>query len=136
MPRYLDTNILLRYFTNDDPVKAARALALLERVERGEERLATSLMVVAETVFTLERAYKVSKHDTHQMLRDLIELPGIRLPNKSRCLEALELHARKNISFADAYNAVDLQARGMSEIYSWDTDFDDLPGVVRVEPEL
>ena len=30
MARFLDTNILIRYLTNDDPVKAVRALALLD----------------------------------------------------------------------------------------------------------
>jgi hypothetical protein len=29
--RFLDTNILLRYFTRDDPAKAEKALALLPR---------------------------------------------------------------------------------------------------------
>ena len=38
-PRFLDTNILLRLFTRDDEAKARLALALLQRVERGEEKL-------------------------------------------------------------------------------------------------
>lgn len=136
MPRFLDTNILLRYFTNDDEAKALRVLALLERVERNKERVATSLLVVSETVFTLERAYKVSKHRTYEMVRDVISLPGIQLSAKPRCIAALELHATKNISFVDAYNAIDMQARGLTEIYTWDTDFDRLPDVTRVEPDL
>ncbi len=86
MPRFLDTNILLRYFTNDDEAKARRVLALLERVARNEERVATSLLVVSETVFTLEGAYKVSKHRTSEMVRDVISLPGVQLPAKARCI--------------------------------------------------
>ena len=54
-PRFLDTNILLRYLTRDDEEKARRALALLLRVERGEEEVVTSPMVVFETIFTLQR---------------------------------------------------------------------------------
>ncbi len=135
MPRFLDTNILLRYFANDDEAKARRVLALLERVERNEERVATSLLVVSETVFTLERAYKVSKHRTSEMVRDVISLPGVQLPAKARCIAALELHATTNVSFVDAYNALEMQARGLIEIYTRDTDFDRLPGVTRVDPE-
>lgn len=135
MPRFLDTNILLRYFTNDEEAKARRVLALLERVERNEERVATSLLVVSETVFTLERAYKVSKHRTSEMVRDVISLPGVQLPAKALCIAALELHAAKDISFVDAYNSIDMQARGLTEIYTWDTDFDRLPDVTRVEAE-
>lgn len=135
MARFLDTNILLRFFTNDDEVKALRILALLERVERNEERVATSLLVVSETVLTLERAYKVSKHRTYEMVRDVIAPLGVQLPAKPRCIAALELHAMKNISFVDAYNALDMQSRGLTEIYTWDTDFDRIPEVTRVEPE-
>ena len=34
----LDTNVLMRFLIGDDPPKAARAKALMERVERGEDR--------------------------------------------------------------------------------------------------
>jgi len=46
----------------------------------------------------------------------------------------LDLYAKKNISFADAFNAVYLRSRHVSEIYSWDTDFDKIEGLSRVEP--
>jgi aryl-alcohol dehydrogenase-like predicted oxidoreductase len=55
--RFLDTNILLRYFTKDDEAKAHKALVLLQRIERGEERVETSLSVIFETVFTLDNFY-------------------------------------------------------------------------------
>jgi predicted nucleic acid-binding protein len=39
------------------------------------------------------------------------------------------------LSYADAFNAAYMQSRGITEIYSWDTDFDRLPGITRIEPE-
>ncbi|MDQ2783685.1 MAG: hypothetical protein M3Y58_01640 [Chloroflexota bacterium] len=42
MARFLDTNILIRYLTNDDPDKAALALALLDRVAEGTEQVVTT----------------------------------------------------------------------------------------------
>jgi predicted nucleic acid-binding protein len=135
MLRFLDTNILLRYCTNDDPEKAQRALALLQRIERGDEKVATSLLVVSEVVVTLERFYKVPKPHVHEMVRDLISLPDVQLPSKSLCLAALEAHAAKNVSFVDAYNAVYMQSHGMAEIYTWDTDFERFPGLSLVEPD-
>jgi predicted nucleic acid-binding protein len=134
MPRFLDTNVLLRYFTNDDPEKAQRALALLRRIERGDEKVVTSLLVVSEIVFTLERFYKVPKPQVHEMVRDLISLPDVQLSGKSLCLAALEQHAEKNVSFVDAYNAVYMQSRDLSEIYTWDTDFYRFAGLTLVEP--
>ncbi|MDP2662208.1 MAG: hypothetical protein Q8R28_15895, partial [Dehalococcoidia bacterium] len=37
-------------------------------------------------------------------------------------------------SFAGAFNAACMQSRGVSEIYSWDTDFDGFEGLARLEP--
>jgi len=37
MVRFLDTNILIRYLTGDDPDKASLALALLDRVAEGTD---------------------------------------------------------------------------------------------------
>lgn len=134
IPCFLDTNILLRYFVPSDPDKALRAKALLKRVERGEEKVVTSTMVVFEVVFTLQRTYKVHKAKISEMVGNLISLRSVQLTNKRLYLQALTLYAAKNLSFADAYNAVYLKSRGLSEIYSWDTDFDKVEGLVRVEP--
>jgi len=134
MPRFLDTNILLRYFTASDPAKAEAARALLERVERGEEKVVISLLVVCETVFTLQRTYKVPRARIREMIGDLLSLPSVQLAQKGLCRQALDLYVAHNISFADAYNAAFMRSRGLLEVYSWDTDFDRLTGIKRREP--
>lgn len=133
-PRFLDTNVLLRYFVKSDPEKADRARALLERVERRQEKVITSALVMFETVFTLERTYKVATSQVREMVRDVLSLPGLQLAGKGLCLQALDLYARHNISFADAYTMAYMQSLKLSEIYSWDTDFERLEGLTRVEP--
>ena len=132
--RFLDTNILLRYLTKDDEPKARRALALLSRVERGQEKVMTSPMVIFETIFTLQKRYNVPRERIRDSLGDIISLRGLDLPNKHLYGRALDLYASKNISFADAFNAAYMQSRGHSEIYSWDTDVDRLEGFARLEP--
>ena len=134
-PRFLDTNILLRYLTRDDEEKAHRALALLLRVERGEEEVVTSPMVVFETIFTLQSYYRLPKERIRERVGDLLSLRSLHVPDKQVFLRALDLYVRHNISFADAYNAASMHQRQMTEIYSWDTDFDKLPGITRVEPD-
>lgn len=133
-PRFLDTNVLLRYFTRDDEAKASRALALLTRIERGEERVATSHAVIFETVYTLQRFYNVPRERIRALIAPLIALRGLQLSDKAVYEPAFDLYVARNISFADAYNAAYLRAAGLSEIYSWDTDFDKIDGLTRVEP--
>lgn len=132
--RFLDTNVLLRYFTRDDQKKAAAALHLLERVEAGEEKIFTSPLVVFETIFTLQRFYKVSREQIREILEPILSLPGLRLENKGEFLEAFKLYVESSISYADAYSVAYMRYRGIAEVYSWDTDFDLFKDIHRVEP--
>src|SRR6266568_9467238 len=132
---FLDTNILLRYFTRDDERKAQQALNLLMRVERGEEKVITSSLVIFETVFTLQSFYKVPRQRIRELVLSIISLRGLQLPGKNVYYQAFDLYVTKNISFADAYNAAYMLSERVSSIYSWDTDFDRIEGIVRMEPE-
>jgi predicted nucleic acid-binding protein len=131
---FLDTNILLRYFTRDDEQKAQRALDLLIRVERGEEKIITSSLVIFETVFTLQRFYKVPRPRIKELILSIISLRGLHLPGKNVYYHAFDLYVTNNISFADAYNAAYMLSEKVSNIYTWDTDFDKIDGIVRLEP--
>ncbi|MEP6890627.1 MAG: PIN domain-containing protein [Nitrospirota bacterium] len=51
---FVDTNVFLRFLTNDDPAKAKRAETLFRDALRGKIRLATSLLGIAEIIWTLE----------------------------------------------------------------------------------
>lgn len=133
--RFLDTNILLGYFTRDDEAKAHKALALLQRIERGEEGVETSLPVIFETVFTLQRRYKVPPPRIKALLLPILRMRGLHLPLKTLCIAALDIVIERNISFVDAFNAVYMQSRRINEVYSWDKDFDHIEGIRRIEPE-
>ena len=134
-PRFLDTNILLRYFTRDDEEKAQRALGLLTRVEQGQERIETLPTVIFETIFTLQSFYQVPRPQIRELLLPILHLRGLRLARKDLLRQALDLYVeRPGLSFADAYHAAFLLQRPGAEIYSWDTDFDRIPGITRVEP--
>src|SRR4051794_28613576 len=104
MLRLVDTNIFLRYFTGRPLEQAQAARLLLQRIERGEERVTTTVMELFELVFTLQRTYKMPKVDIEQMVSDIIALPGIQLAGKRLYLQALELYAAvPALSLADAY---------------------------------
>ena len=134
--RFVDTNVLLRYFTRDDDQRSPQALALLQRVERGEERVATSPIVIFEAVFILDRTYGVPRARIHALVKPVLELVGVSVPDKPLLLEALDRFAvaSRKLSFADLYIALDARSRGITEIYSWDKGFDRIEGITRVEP--
>ena len=136
MARFLDTNILLRHLVSGDEQKALACRDLFLRVERGDETVVTSDLVVFETVFVLQsrRQYGLSRERIRQLLEPIIALRGLRLPRKGLYEKVFDLYCQQGISFADAYNAAYMEARGITEVYSYGTDFDRLKGIHRVEP--
>jgi len=113
---------------------ARRAFDLLIRIERGEEKVITSSLVIFETVFTLQSFYKVPRREIKELLLPIISLRGIQLPEKSVFYKAFDLYVNQNISFADAYNAAYMMSEEIPNIYSWDKDFDKIDGIARIEP--
>ncbi len=134
-PRFLDTNILLRYLVRDNEEQALRAFALLVRVERGQELIETSSLVLFEVIFSLHRRYRMPRRKIRDLVMPILDLDGLRLDGKHLFVRALDLFVERNADFADGYNVAVMEERGIGEIYSWDDDFDRLPGVRRVEPE-
>lgn len=137
MTRFLDTDILLRHLVPDDQEKALACRALLLRLERGQETVVTSDLVIFETVFVLQspQQYGLSRERVCQLLEPLVNLRGLRLPRKSLYSRVFDIFRNSSVSFADAYNAAYMEARGLNEVYSYDSDFDRVPGITRVEPE-
>jgi len=132
--RFIDTNLLLRYFTRDDEEKAQKVLALLKRVEKAEEKVTISSLVIFETVFTLESFYKVPKKEIKELILPILNLRGLKLPDKETYHQALDIYANKNISFTDAFNTAFCLRKGIKEIYSYDEDFDKIEGIKRITP--
>ena len=52
-----DTNVIVRYLTQDDPVQSPKATELIERGLTEEEPGFVSVVTMAETAWVLERVY-------------------------------------------------------------------------------
>ena len=136
--RFLDTNVILRYLTRDDEAKAEACYQLFQRVKRGEEELFTCEAIVTEVVYVLSsrRApYRLSHEEIRARLVPILTLRGLRLPRKRIYIRALDLYASSPfLDFEDALAASHMEQRGVTEIVSYDKDFDLVPGLQRVEP--
>ena len=131
---FLDTNVLLRHFVKDVPEQTERATAYLARVEAGELTVRTAETVIMETVFTLERTYRLSKVGVRERLLPFISMPGVRLPGKELLARVFDVYVALNLSFIDAYHVVTLPRWGLDTILTFDRGFDRVPGLRRIEP--
>jgi predicted nucleic acid-binding protein len=135
VPAYLvDTNILLRYLTNDEPTLAAAAQRLFERLKSGEVVLHIPFITVAETIFTLQSYYGIDRSDIGRELLKVLNARGVVLTCPAWVLDAVDEYRTKDVSFGDACLAAEARTTGC-EIASFDKGLSKFPGVTRYEPK-
>ena len=136
--RFLDTNVILRYLTRDDEAKAEACYQLFQRVGRGEDELFTCEAIVTEVVYVLSsrRApYRLNHEEIRARLLPILTLPGLKLPQKRVYINALDLYASSpHLDFEDALAVAHMEQQGITEIVSYDQDFDLVSGLRRIEP--
>jgi predicted nucleic acid-binding protein len=134
----VDANIFLRFLTRDDEEKAAACRVLFHRLERGEQEATTTEVILHEVLYVLSsRAhYNLSHDEAAERLRPLLSVRGLRMPHKRRYLRALDLYGTyRRLDFADAVSIAYMEEAGIAEIATYDTDFDGIPGIRRIEPQ-
>lgn len=133
---FADTNIFIRYLTNDDPAKGAKCREFFHGLRDGSRTATTSEAIVAEVVYVLESKgwYALPRERVRSLVEAVVLLQGWRLPDRPVYLRALELYAEHRIDFQDALAAAHYERGGMRSIVSYDRDFDKIAGVVREEP--
>lgn len=136
MTALVDANIFVRLLTGDDPDKAARCLALFRRARLGEIKLATSESIIAEVTYVLTspRSYRLPRADVAAALRPLLIDPGLQIDHKLVVLSAVDVWGASRLDFADCLSAARIRHASLDGIYSYDRDFDRIPGIRRLEP--
>jgi predicted nucleic acid-binding protein len=78
---HIDTNIIIRYLTKDDPEKAKRAYGLFQKVSRAEEEIAITEAVITEVVYVLssKRLYNISRDAIVKRFLPILLLKGVHL---------------------------------------------------------
>ena len=117
---FIDTNVFLRFLTNDDPAKAKRAETRFRNAVSGKEHLRTSLLVIAEIVWTLESFYKLEKKDVAEKVATILNTPNLACPEARLIRLALDLYVEQNIDFIDAYHSYHLKEEGLPKIVTFD----------------
>jgi predicted nucleic acid-binding protein len=133
---FLDTSIIIRHVTGDDPVKQAAAAALFDRLERAELSVAAPDTVIADSVYVLSspKLYHMPRQEVAGVLTTLVRIPSFKVRNRRLVLRALAIYGTQNLDFGDAMLLAGMEQAAASDIYSYDEDFDAVTGVRRLEP--
>lgn len=97
----LDTNVLVRYLTQDDAVQARRANRLIADAMKNGEPMHLSAIVLCETVWVLRWAYRIGKADILRALTRILDTAQFSIEDPDACREALALYAEGRGDFSD-----------------------------------
>lgn len=117
---FADTNLFLRFLTNDIPEQADAVENLLHQAAIGELTLVTNSMVLAEIVWTLESFYHLPKSDIKDKLLVILNTSGLEIIEDDLVIQSINWYAEKNVDFTDAFNAAWLLKQGMTIAYTFD----------------
>ena len=132
---FVDTNLFIRYLTNDDARKADRVEKLLTDAASGKVRLATADLVIAEIIWVLESAYGMSHKEITPLIRAILATPGLEVTGAALVSRSLELYDSQNVDFVDGYIAALMEKRGIADLYTFDRKhISRIPGINRLEP--
>jgi predicted nucleic-acid-binding protein len=112
----LDTNIWVRYLTNDDELQAHRAMNLLER----SEAVFLPKTILLELEWVLRAAYRAKPSDIHRSLLLILGLPMVIAESAPQVTAALDFFAQ-GYDFADAMHLASSDTAVV--VYTFDEQF-------------
>lgn len=116
----LDTNVLVRYLTQDDAEQAARATALIEGAASRGERLFISQIVLCEVVWVLRSAFRTARDELTSVLEAIIATSQFVIQDTAVTRRALERFKAGDADFADYVMGENALAAGCKRVLTFD----------------
>jgi predicted nucleic-acid-binding protein len=128
----LDTNVLVRYLTQDDPIQSRRAIEFIDRHLTEDDPGYVSAVVVAETVWVLERAYKLENAKIADCIERILQTAVLVVQNEQQVFAAMTVLKDGSGSFADGLILALATKAGCSKTVTFDRKALRLTGFVPV----
>lgn len=96
----LDTNVVVRYITHDDPTQTAAAVRTMDSLSPDSPGF-LSLIVIAELVWVLEVSYRFKKSEVEKVLETLLRSKELMIERAEIVWQALRKFSTTRADFAD-----------------------------------
>ncbi len=98
----LDTNILVRYLAQDDPVQSPKATDVIERRVTETNPGFVSVVAMVETVWVLDRAYGLTAHEIAAAVERILQADALVVEDEQEVFTAMIALKEGQGPFADA----------------------------------
>ena len=124
----LDTNIVVRYVAQDDPVQSPKATDIVERrlTEAGPGFI--SVVAIVETAWVLDRVYGLSDHEIAGAVERILQTDVLLVENEQEVFAAMVALREGSGSFADALIAALGACAGCTRTLTFDRKALRIPG--------
>jgi predicted nucleic-acid-binding protein len=97
----LDTNVLVRYFAQDDARQSAAATRLIEGSLSAAARGFVSLVALLETVWVMESRYQADVPTVTEIVVDLLDSASIEVQDAAAVGRAIQRYAQGDVDLHD-----------------------------------
>ena len=98
----VDTNLLIRYLTYDDPVQSPKAAAWIERHVTENSPGYVNLVTIAEVVWVLRSVYDLTAVEIAAIVERILQIESLVIQNQQQVHFAMYQLKAGSGSFADA----------------------------------
>jgi len=116
----LDTNVIIRYLTQDDPRQAKKASSLIENKLNVKEPGFITLIVLVELVWVLESCYSQGKEEILNVLQGLLTTRQLVVEKADIAYLAMKHYTSATADFSDALIMVISEREGCSKVMTFD----------------
>ncbi len=128
----VDTNVILRYLVRDDPQQAEAARALLESFT-SEQPAFICREVIIETVWVLERSYRLPRVEIADLIEQLIHTDRLVFEDTDDVARVALRYRQGGADFADLMILAAAERAGATPLYTFDQALARMDGAVLVE---
>ena len=116
----LDTNVLVRYLTQDDPAQSRQANAIFDDAIAKGERVHVDTVVLCELVWVLRSAYRMDRPTIADALGKLIDTAQMSFDDRDLLREAVQRYAAGSGDFSDQIVGLRHRAAGCDSTLTFD----------------
>jgi predicted nucleic-acid-binding protein len=98
----LDTNVLVRYLTQDDAIQSSKATDLIERTLTESEPGYISIVAMVETIRVLGRTYEFSATDIAVAIERMLQATVLTVESEQEVFTAMIAMRERGGSFSEA----------------------------------
>jgi predicted nucleic-acid-binding protein len=97
----IDTNVLVRYVTEDDEIETSLAAKLIDKYLGAKNSIFINNIVVCELIWVLIRLYQYNKPEIINLLKEMLATIEFTFEDQSLLLRCVLDYAEKDADFAD-----------------------------------